>query len=117
QRAVLARGRPRVAALAANATDTGSVSLTIPAGTATGSYYLVAKADGNDAVLETSETNNTLYRAITVGPDLAVTALGAPSTGGAGLAIVVSDTTTNASGANTPAPNTRLYLSSDRTLG
>ena len=109
-------GGRSVAALAPNASDTGTVSLTIPAGTGAGSYFIVARADGDDVVVETTETNNTLYRALTVGPDLALSTLNAPNIGGAGLPITVSDTTNNVGGAATPATNTRFYLSVDSSL-
>jgi len=112
---VMVGGRS-VAALSQNASDSGSATVTIPAGTATGTYYLFAKADGDNAVTETTETNNTLYRTVTVGPDLTVSALGAPATAGAGTAIVVTDTTNNVSGAAVPATNTRFYLSVNATL-
>jgi hypothetical protein len=35
--------------------------VTIPAGTATGTYFIIAKADADNAVVETAETNNTKY--------------------------------------------------------
>ena len=39
-------GERSVPALTAGASNTGTVTLTIPAGTVTGSYYIVAYADG-----------------------------------------------------------------------
>ena len=92
-----------VPALAAGATDTGSVTVALPAGTATGSYYLIAKADGPDALSETNELNNVYARAITIGPDLGVIDLAYPSLGGAGQPITVSDTTKNLNGSAAPA--------------
>jgi hypothetical protein len=44
------------------------VTLTIPAGTPAGYYYLIAKVDGDDALAETSEFDNTLVRVIQVTP-------------------------------------------------
>ena len=90
----LAGGRA-VPALAAGATSTGTTTVTIPPGTATGTYYLFAKADADTAVGETQETNNTTLRLIQVGGDLMVTAMTVPLKAGAGTSIVVSDTTTN----------------------
>ena len=48
------------------------MTLTIPAGTAPGSYHLLIRADAQDAVAESLETNNVMVRAIQVGPDLVV---------------------------------------------
>jgi subtilase family serine protease len=43
-----------------------------PAGTAAGTYYLLARADGDDTVVEVNEANNVYGSFITIGPDLAV---------------------------------------------
>jgi trimeric autotransporter adhesin len=56
-----------VPALAAGASSTGTTSLTIPSGTATGIYYIIAKADGPDLITEASETNNRRIVSITIG--------------------------------------------------
>jgi subtilase family serine protease len=55
-----------VPGLAVNGSSSGSTQVTIPAGTAAGSYYILAKADGEGVVAETSETNNTAPRGIQV---------------------------------------------------
>jgi len=52
-------GDRTVPALGPNATNAGSTSVTIPAGTAPGVYYLIAVSDPDGAVTETTETNNT----------------------------------------------------------
>src|SRR5439155_1502814 len=57
-----------VPALAAGASDTGTGTVTIPAGTATGSYYIVAYADGRGVVAESQEGNNQRAVAIQIGP-------------------------------------------------
>ena len=44
--------------------------VSIPSGTATGQYYLIANADDANAVAEPVETNNVKYVIIRVGPDL-----------------------------------------------
>ena len=46
-------------ALAAGATSLRTTAITIPAGTAPATYYLIAVADGTGVVVETLETNNT----------------------------------------------------------
>src|SRR6185436_6954423 len=86
-------GSRAVPALAAGASASGSVTLTIPAGTATGTYYVVGKADAGDVVSELVESNNTLYALVRVGPDLTITTLSAPGSAGAGATITVTDTT------------------------
>jgi hypothetical protein len=45
--------------LAAGAISSGSTTVVIPLGTAAGSWYIIAKADGEGVVNETSEANNT----------------------------------------------------------
>ncbi len=112
----VALGSRAVPALAASASDTGSVAVTIPASTATGTYYLFARADGGEAVAETNETNNTLSRTIRMGPDLVVSSLAAPAATGAGESILLTDTTRNAGGGGAAASVTRFYLSSNPTF-
>jgi hypothetical protein len=56
-----------VPALAPGATSTGSTTLIVPA-FAGGGWYVVARADGIDAIGETRETNNTTARAIQLTP-------------------------------------------------
>ena len=110
-------GSRSVPTLAAGATSAGSITFTIPEATATGSWYIIAKADGEGAVSETSETNNTYSRTIMIGPDLDITAMSAPSAAAAGQTIVVTDTTKNA-GAGTAGPTlTMIYLSADGGIG
>ena len=48
--------------LAAGATSAGSTTIVVPLTVATGTYYLIAEADGADAVQETRENNNTSSR-------------------------------------------------------
>jgi subtilase family serine protease len=98
--------------------SSGSTSLAIPSGTAPGSYLLIAKADADGLVSETLETNNTRTDTITIGPDLMVSALAAPTAGGAGMAITVTDTTKNGGGGSTGIPTTTsFYLSTNSTIG
>ncbi len=109
-------GARSVGPLASGASSTGSTSVTIPASLAVGTYYLFAKADADNAVAETSETNNTMLRATQSGPDLVVSALTAPSAGSAGSTILVSDTTTNQGSSLAGASTTRFYLSANASL-
>ena len=48
-----------VSSLAAGAPSTATTSLTIPSTTPAGIYYVCAKADSGNTVIETDETNNT----------------------------------------------------------
>ncbi|MGH7268702.1 MAG: CARDB domain-containing protein, partial [Candidatus Rokuibacteriota bacterium] len=106
-------GSRTVPALAAGATSAGATTVTVPAGTAAGAWYVIAKADAGQLVSETIETNNATVAAVMIGPDLAVTAVSAPTAAGAGGAVVVTDTTTNQGGGAAAASTTRVYLSSD----
>jgi subtilase family serine protease len=86
--------------------------VTIPAGTAAGAFYIIAKADFANVVMETNEANNTRSKSISIGPDLTFSALSlSPITVAAGGTLTVSDTVTN-QGAGIAAPSTtRFYLS------
>ena len=109
-------GGHSVPALAEGAEDVGSTPLTIPANLATGTYYIIGKADADNAVLEAKETNNTRARSIQIGPDLDVTAFTVPGKGGAGLALTVSDTTTNQGGGSVASTVMKFYLSANSSI-
>jgi len=112
----LLAGSRSVPALGGTTSSSGSSSLTLPSGITTGSYYVIAYADGDNAVSETFETNNTAARGISIGGDLVISALAAPSTGAAGSAIVVTDTIKNQGAASVGASTTRFYLSTNSVL-
>jgi subtilase family serine protease len=104
-------GTRTVPPLSAAGADTASTSVIVPAGTATGLYFVIARADVNGTVPESQEANNTKWALIRIGPDLAVAALTAPASAAAGSVIAVSDTTSNAGGGSAGASVTRFYLS------
>jgi subtilisin family serine protease/uncharacterized membrane protein len=106
-------GGRSVPALAAGASSTMTTSVTIPASTPTGAYYLIALADGDNSVAETNESNNLGFRAFAVGGDLRVTALTVPAMSGAGAAITVTDTTTNQGSGPIGATTTTYYFSTN----
>ncbi|HEX9366426.1 MAG TPA: S8 family serine peptidase, partial [Vicinamibacterales bacterium] len=106
-------GSRAVGALASGASDSGSISVTIPSGTAAGTYYVYAKADAANVVGEVAENNNTASRLLRIGPDLLVTTLSAPSAAGTGATITVTDTTKNQGAGAAPASTTRYYLSTN----
>jgi subtilisin family serine protease len=109
-------GTRTVPALAPGATSTGSTSLLIPSTAPTGSYYLIAKADGDNTAPETQESNNTTVKSFQIGGDLVVSAVSVPSNIGAGSTIVVTDTTTNQGGGTVAASVTRFYVSRNAVL-
>lgn len=105
-----------VPGLAVGASSIGSTTVTIPAGTAAGSYYLFAQADAGAAVTEANELNNTRSTLLRVGADLTVSALSAPARGAAGSTIGVTDTTRNVGGGSATPSSTAFYLSTNLTL-
>ncbi len=108
-------GSRAVPALAAGATNTMGSNVTIPAGTATGTWYIIARADANGVVTETSETNNNKAKSIKIGPDLIVSSITAPLSAVNGSTITIGDTTKNSGGGAAGASTTRLYLSTNTT--
>jgi subtilase family serine protease/subtilisin family serine protease len=109
-------GSRTVPALAVGGTSSGSATVIIPPETTTGTWYIISKADANDAVAETSETNNTYARSIQIGADLVISSLSAPTYAGAGLTITVSETTRNQGGGTADATVTYFYVSTDGIL-
>ena len=59
-------GTRTVPSLGPGISQSGSVSLVIPASTAAGTYIIFAKGDGNDSIAESIETNNTRTRSISI---------------------------------------------------
>ena len=55
-----------VPSLAAGISDNGAVVLPIPSATQAGTYYLIVKADADDLIKESVETNNTFSRSISI---------------------------------------------------
>jgi subtilase family serine protease len=88
----------------------------LPASAAAGVAYIIAKADGDNLVAETSETNNTASRSIGIGPDLIVSSTSAPGTVVAGTTVTVTDTVINQGAGAAAATSTRFYLSTNPSL-
>jgi subtilase family serine protease len=59
-------GAREVSSLGPGLSDAGSALLLIPPSTPTGTYYIIAKGDGDDAVQESQETNNLSSRTISI---------------------------------------------------
>src|SRR5262245_60382391 len=107
-------GTRPVPMLAPGAVNSAVTTLTIPANTAAGTYYVLAKADAASAIVETVENNNTKASgAVRIGPDLAVTSLVVPAIAGDGETFDVSETTSNNGGGDAGASRTALYLSTN----
>ena len=66
KRAVVAVTLVVVAVTARSSSDVGWVALPIPVSTTPGTYYIIAKADGDNAIAEALENNNTRARSISV---------------------------------------------------
>jgi subtilase family serine protease len=100
-----------VTALAGGAASTASTAVTIPVSIAPGRYYVIVKADADEVVAESTETNNVRAATVLVGADLVVAALTAPAAAAPGETITVSETTRNTGGADAPDSRTGFYLS------
>jgi subtilase family serine protease len=113
----LLSGTRSISTLAAGASSTGTVTVTIPSSTAAGLYYLLACADDKSAVKESDETNNCLPAAGRVQvlvPDLTVAAVSDPPAAAViGASFSASDTTLNQGAAASASSTTRYYLSLD----
>jgi subtilase family serine protease len=115
---ILLIGARAVPALAAGASQSGTVAVAIPATPPLNTYFLLACADDLNAVVETNEGNNCVASAtpiVTVTrPDLVEHAVTAPPvTKARGATFAMSDTAQNL-GAVASAPSvTRYYLSLD----
>jgi hypothetical protein len=92
-----------------------TTSVKIPSGLAAGRYYIIAMADANKTVTESSETNNTRSISVLVGPDLIVSTFTGPSTASSGQTVNVRDTTKNQGASSAGASATRFYWSTNST--
>jgi subtilase family serine protease len=112
----LLQGARSVPALAAGASSAGITFVTIPSGLTTGTYYLIAHADGTGNLAEANETNNTRWSSLQVGGDLVVTALSASPRAEPGGTLAISDTTRNQGAAAVNPTTTAFYLSANYIL-
>jgi subtilase family serine protease len=109
-------GTHAVPALAGGASDTATTVVTIPASAGPGSYFLLVKADADEAVAESSETNNVLAKAFGIGADMIVQTFTTPPTAATGAVVQVTDGTRNNGAGPAAATTTTFYLSADATL-
>ena len=115
----LLTGTRTIGGLTPNDSSTGNATVTIPAATPLGTYFLLACADDLNAVTESSEANNCLAAAHPVQvarPDLIETAISNPPANAApGTSFPVTDTTQNQGGIGAGNSTTRYYLSTNGT--
>ena len=111
----LLTGSRAVPSLASSATSSGTVTVTVSAGTAGGTYFLLACADYTLVVPETNESNNCKASATQVtvsGPDLVETVVSnPPTTVTPGGTFSITDTVQNIGNVTAAASTTRYYLS------
>lgn len=119
----IALGSRTVSGLAAGATSSATTSLTIPASTTAGSYYILAMADPANSVVETDEGNNnsstgpiSITAAPAAMPDLIMTIVDGPTSGRIGRSISVSNTVRNQGTANSTSFVIKFYFSLDQIL-
>jgi hypothetical protein len=106
----------QVTALAAESASTGSMTVSLPS-VAPGTYYLIAQADRDGDVTESSEADNTRAKTIGIGPDLTVKGIAFGASPASNVATTISVTTRNSGGDAAPASRTRLYRSTDAKVG
>jgi subtilase family serine protease len=114
-------GDRQVSTLGAGVSDSASTGVTIPASTATGTYFLGAIADHQNAVPESDEGNNALAgNAVDVVndlPDLIVTELTAPSSVNSGSLLSGYVQVQNVGGSSTVVGGEiAMYLSEDTVI-
>ncbi len=112
----LLSGARTVPALAAGAGSAGTTMVAIPAGLATGSYFVIAKADADGVIVETQESNNAMARNLAIGPDLVISSVTVPYTIAAGSTVSVTETVLNQGAGAAGASTTRFYLSGNISL-
>ncbi len=121
---VLLTGTDAVPALAPATQAADTTSVTVPAGTAPNTYFLLACADDPGTVAESAEGNNCRASTTTVqvqaaaGPNFTITALSnPPSSAVIGSKFPLTVTIQNSGGAVSVTSLVRFYLSLDMTKG
>jgi subtilase family serine protease len=103
--------------LAPGAISSGTVTLSVTSSTPLGTYYLLACADDERAVIESNETNNCVASATTVEvtvSNLVESALSdPPSAAVLGGSFTITDTVYNVGNGPSGSSTTRYYLSPD----
>jgi hypothetical protein len=110
-------GQRYISSLASGVSSSGATTVTLPLNL-TGSYYVLACANGTNSVVESNTTNNCLVSApfSVAGADLTVSAVSTnPAAALPGGTMAISDTTANAL-ASASGSYTQYYLSKTTTL-
>ncbi len=102
--------------LAIGATSSATTVLTVSADTVVGTYYIIAKADADDAMSESSESNNQRSIVVRIGPDLVVSSLVTPASAGPGDTLTLAHTTRNQGGGAAGESTTAFFLSTNSSL-
>jgi len=114
----LLSGQRAVPILAPGQSSSGTVSVTIPSGTAAGTYFLLACADDTKIVAEGNETNNCFASGTAIqikGPDLREASVSnPPSAAKISGSFSVTDVAKNQGLTSAGASVTRYYLSTDK---
>ncbi len=111
-------GQEYLSSLVAGGEQTFTTTITIPKNI-TGTYYIGAIADTKSKIAESDESNNSFAASpttITAGPDLIVTALGAPAKTSSGQTITVPVTAKNQGTGTSGLFYVGLYLSTDSNI-
>jgi subtilisin family serine protease len=114
----LLTGSRGIPALAAGASHSGTVTVTIPTATPLNAYFLLACADDLSVVAESNEGNNCIASAAAIvtvtRPDLTQNTVSAPpATKVRGTTFPVTDTVQNVGAVGSAPSTTRYYLSLD----
>jgi subtilase family serine protease len=99
--------------LAVGAASTGTTAVALPSWLVAGSYFVFAKADAQNQIVELNEANNTRPATVKIGPDLVVSALTAPLRAAPGVTLTIGDTIRNDGLGSAGASMTAFYLSAN----
>lgn len=111
-------GYTTINALAVNTSNVKYPTFTVPVNTPPGTYQLYFVADGDGAIQELNEQNNTSTRSITITPprpDLTVFSATAPTAATAGSTITATCQVKNIGSATANSSLLRIYLSNNNT--
>jgi uncharacterized protein YkwD len=118
-------GKWYISSLSPGVSASGRTTVTIPAGTANGTYYVGGIADAQNFVAESNEANNTGSAKITIGAslppppppqsaaDLVVSSVTSPANAAPGSAIEINCTVSNSGNASAVSAYAHFYLSAD----
>jgi subtilisin family serine protease len=93
-----------------------AIPINVPSDVAARTYYVIAKTDADNAVVEVSKANNASARSLAVGPDLIVSPLSVPSTAIPGAQFTATFTVRNQGAGSAPASTVEFYWSTNTTV-